>query len=89
MAKKRRKATGKRRTIGENPLDSVVPHPSVGIAEPRKKPIKTQTLQQTPDQSPAPDSILPRVECMERENQCMKWLVGAVLAPLALLALLL
>ena len=89
MAKKKRKVMAKRRTIGDNPFDAVVPDPSAWLPKPKKNPIKTQTVKRTPDQPPGPNSILQRVECLEQGNQCMKWLVGSVLAPLALLALLL
>jgi hypothetical protein len=89
MAKKKRTVMAKRRTIGDNPFDAVVPDPSAWLPKPTKKPVKTQAVKRTPDQPPGPDSILQRIECLEGENQCMKWLVGAVLAPLALLAILL
>lgn len=35
-----------------------------------------------------PVGLEQRVEGLEQENQCMRWLVGAILAPLALIALL-
>lgn len=113
----------KRSTIGDNPLDAVVPAPAASPKQPRTGAAKTKPSWQRPARSPrrsqaaaqafpaddkgtlpegkpepvvtaaAPPSgeaaLLTRVEALEQENQCMKWLVGAVLAPLALLALLL
>ena len=89
MAKAKMKAKVPRRTIVDNPLDSVISDPSAGLLQPRNKPVKTQAVERKSAHPPAPDSFLERIECLEQENQCMKWLVGAVLAPLALLALLL
>lgn len=79
----------KRRTIGENPLDTVIPAPSTGPPTPTKKPAKVQSAERASGRPEGPDSLLQRIECLEQDNQCMKWLVGAVLAPLALLAILL
>jgi hypothetical protein len=42
-----------------------------------------------PPQAGIEAALCARVETLEQQNQCMRWLVGAVLAPLALLALLL
>ena len=89
MAKAKMKAKVRRRTIGDNPFDTVISDPSAELLQPKNKPVKTQAVERKSAQPPAPDAILERIECLEQENQCMKWLVGAVLAPLALLALLL
>ncbi|WP_447973952.1 hypothetical protein [Nitrospira sp. Kam-Ns4a] len=37
---------------------------------------------------PASADLLPRLERLEQENQCLRWLIGAALAPLALIAIL-
>lgn len=112
----------KRRTIGDNPLDAVVPDPLTELSASRRPPFKPQAVGRkprhprnrvtvsrhpmqperrpttapspkrtgaVPSPTPSPDSILHRIECLEQENQCMKWLVGAILAPLALLAIFL
>lgn len=114
----------KRRTIGDNPLDSVVPGMGEGAVmgreESKHKPARPagrgKTKTPPPGQAPAraaaaartskaapreeerksavaaaaqPEELMPRLEKLEQENECLKWLVGAVLAPLALLAILL
>jgi hypothetical protein len=107
----------KRSTIGDNPLDAVVPKPSDSKTASARtkgggKAVRGGTRSTSRDagqaESVPPSSValLPpkepqavaamsegalatRVETLEQQNQYMKWLVGAVLAPLALLALLL
>jgi hypothetical protein len=116
----------KRRTIGDNPLDSVVPGGGEGAVLGREGPKKKdparggarEKSKTPPTGQPAPvrvessarahrtasaahgaeavvapaaqpEELLPRLEKLEQENECLKWLVGAVLAPLALLAILL
>ena len=73
----------KRRTIGDNPLDTIDSGPATLPPETVPKPVVALV--------PAPrlDDLVERIETLEQENQCMRWLVGAVLAPLAVLALLL
>lgn len=117
----------KRRTIGDNPLDSVVPGAGEGVVlgreDPKKKEPARAAGREKPKTPPAsqpaparaepsataskaaapearkaaaagapiaqPEELMPRLEKLEQENECLKWLVGAVLAPLALLAILL
>jgi len=73
----------KRRTIRDNPLDMIVSGPPAVPAETMPKPVVALVP------PPSRDSLVQRIESLEHDNQCMRWLVGAVLAPLAVLALLL
>jgi hypothetical protein len=50
---------------------------------------KPEATPAKPPQAGIEAALCARVETLEQQNQCMRWLVGAVLAPLALLALLL
>ncbi len=47
-----------------------------------------QTGGARPEASAGPADLLPRVECLEQDHQCLRWLIGAALAPLALIAIL-
>lgn len=91
----------KRRTIGDNPLDAVSPGAgeptAAGRARARTSKERATAAQERPGRSPGdtgapgeqrPEELLPRLERLEQENQCLKWLTGAILVPLALIALL-
>ena len=93
----------RRRTIGDNPLDMVIPPASTEVVSGKKRTVQPREESKNGarvvshvaasqelggHQKPA-DVLLSRVENLEQENQYMRWVVGAVLAPLALLALLL
>ena len=93
----------RRRTIGDNPLDTVIPPSSTPIVQTKKRVVRIREETKNGEravlrsagsealgnhQKPE-DLLVGRVESLEQENQCMRWIVGAVLAPLALLALLL
>ena len=82
----------KRKTIGVNPLDTLVPDPKPG--QWNKSPAAAQARSAGPSvpapaaqvaPPPSPADLVNRVQSLEKENEFIKWLVGGAI----LLALLL
>ena len=80
----------KRRTIGENPLDAIMPDPGSPVKERRPAQATPATVQSgkgtvTPTQatrtaSQAQEDLLGRIRSVEEQSELTKWLVYGAIA---------
>jgi len=80
----------KRRTIGENPLDAIMPDPGSPVKERRPAQATPATVQSgkgaltpsqaTPTASQAQEDLVSRIQSVEEQSELTKWLVYGAIA---------